>query len=134
LEETEAEPAGDYDTHYHHGIAYKEMGLMEDAAREFQDAINLVQPDDGTRRFFHCANLLGHCFMEKGMPNLALMWYQRGLETPDLKSEEKQALYYEIAVSYEIGGDSEKAVEYFEKIYAEHVDYRDVGTRLEGLR
>jgi tetratricopeptide (TPR) repeat protein len=133
FEETEAE-TDDYDTHYHLAIAYKEMGLMEDAAREFQDAINLAKPDDGTRRFFQCANLLGHCFMEKAMPNLALMWYQRGLETPDLSGEEKQALYYEIAVAYEIGGDSEKAVEYFEKIYAENVDYRDVSGRLESFQ
>lgn len=135
FEETEGEPpTSDYDTHYHLAIAYKEMGLMEDAAREFQDAINLVKPDDGTRRFFQCANLLGHCFMEKAMPNLALTWYRRSLETPDLSSEEKQGLYYEIASAYESCGDNEKAVEFFEKIYAERVDYRDVGGRLEGLK
>ena len=134
FEETESEQNEDYDTHYHLAIAYKEMGLMEDAAREFQDAINLVAPDDGTRRFFQCANLLGHCFMEKAMPNLALMWYQKGLEVGGLNSEEKQALYYEIAVAYEIGGDSGKAVEYFEKIYAENVDYRDVSGRLDNLQ
>jgi hypothetical protein len=62
------------------------------------------------------------------------MWYQRSLEVPGLSSEEKQGLFYEIASAYEIGGDSEKAVEYFEKIYAEHVDYRDVGGRLDNLR
>ena len=134
FDDTESEQNEDYETHYHLAIAYKEMGLMEDAAREFQDAINLVGPDDGTRRFFHCANLLGHCFMEKAMPNLALMWYQKGLEVGGLSSEEKQALYYEIAVAYEIGGDSEKAVEYFEKIYAENVDYRDVSGRLDNLQ
>lgn len=134
LEETEAAETGDYDTHYHMAIAYKEMGLMEDAIREFQDAINLVRASDGTRRFFQCCNLLGHCFMEKAMPNLALMWYRRGLETPDLKPEEQQALTYEIASAYETGGEAEKAVEYFEKIYAENVDYRDVSNRLQRLR
>jgi tetratricopeptide (TPR) repeat protein len=134
FEENEAEPAGDYDTHYHMAIAYKEMGLMEDAIREFQDAINLAKTNDGTRRFFQCANLLGHCFMEKAMPNLALMWYRRGLEVADLNDEEKQALFYEIACAFEIGGDNEKAFEYFEKIYAENVDYRDVSQRLKNLR
>jgi len=134
FEETEAEPTGDYDTHYHMAIAYKEMGLMEDAIREFQDAINLAKTNDGTRRFFQCANLLGHCFMEKAMPNLALMWYRRGLEVADLNDEEKQALFYEIACAFETGGDNEKAVEYLEKIYAENVDYRDVSQRLKNLR
>jgi tetratricopeptide (TPR) repeat protein len=134
FEENEIVEAGDYDTHYHMAIAYKEMGLMEDAIREFQDAINLVQTNDRTRRFFQCANLLGHCFMEKAMPNLALMWFRRGLEVVDLSEEEKHALYYEIGCAYEIGGDNEKALEYFEKIYAENVDYRDVSQRLKNLR
>jgi tetratricopeptide (TPR) repeat protein len=66
LEESEPAEAGDYETHYHLAIAYKEMGLMEESIREFQDAINLVRADDGTRRFFQCCNLLGHCFMEQG--------------------------------------------------------------------
>jgi hypothetical protein len=35
---------------------------------------------------------------------------------------------------YEVGGDKEKAVEYFEKLYAENVDFRDVGKRLENLQ
>jgi tetratricopeptide (TPR) repeat protein len=133
LEEVAVEE-GDYETHYHMAIAYKEMGLMEDAIREFQDAINLVPISDGTRRFFQCANLLGHCFMEKSMPNLALMWYRRGLEVGNLSDDEKQALYYEIGNAFETGGDREKAVEYFEKIYAENVDYRDIGRRLENLK
>ena len=134
LEEGEPEAEGDYETHYQMATAYHEMGLMEDAIREFQDAINIAKPDDGTRRFFQCSNLLGHCFMQKTMPNLALMWYRRGLETVGLSEEEKQALYYEIGNAYEIGEEKEKAIEYFEKIYAENIDYRDVGKRLKQLR
>jgi tetratricopeptide (TPR) repeat protein len=133
----ESEPVvdeGDYETHYHMAIAYKEMGLMEESIREFQDAINMVRADDGTRRFFQCCNLLGHCFMEQGMPNLALMWYRRALETPNLNDEEKQALLYETANAYESGGETPKALEYFEQIYAVNVDYRDVSSRLEYLR
>lgn len=133
LEEIEPNNEADYDTHFHTAIAYKEMGLLEDSIREFQDAFNLVRADDGTTRFFQCCNLLGHCFMEKQMPNLALMWYRRALETPNLSGEAKQAVLYEIANAYEKGGEDEKAVEYFEQIYAVNVDYRDVGTRLERL-
>src|SRR5207237_2612007 len=108
--------------------------LMEDAIREFQDAINLVKANDGTRRFFQCCNLLGLCFMEKAMPNLALMWYRRSLETANLNDNEHHAVLYEIANIYETGGHPEKAVEYFEKIYVENVDYRDVSRRLQNLR
>lgn len=124
---------GDYDTHYQLATAYQEMGLLEEAIKEYQDAINLVRPNDSTRRFFHCANLLGHCFMQKEMANLALTWYRRALETPELSADERQAMWYEIAQAYEAEGDIENAGRYFEQVYAENVDYRDVGERIKRL-
>ena len=133
IEETAAKPDGDYDTHFQMAIAYSEMGLSEEAIREFQDAINQVAPDDGTRRFFQCAHLLGNCFMEKRMPHLALLWYQRALETENLNAEEKQGIWYELGGAYQAGGEPEKALETFEKIYAVDVDYRDVKTRVQSL-
>lgn len=124
----------DYETHYQLAIAYKEMGLLEDAIKEFQDAINMVLPDDGSGRFLQCANLLGFCFMEKQMPNLALMWYRRAIETVHLNEDEKQALQYEIACAYQAGGDEEKARSYFEKVYVVDVGYRDVSEKLQKLQ
>ncbi len=123
-----------YETHYHLATAYKEMGLLEDAIREFQDAVNLIEMNDGTRRFFQCANLLGHCFLEKQMPNLAVIWYKRSLEVADLTAEDKQALYYELGNASEVGGETKNALQYFEKLYAEDVNYRNVSRRLENLR
>lgn len=131
--EQEVAEEGDYETHYQLGVAYQEMGLMEDAIREYQDAIKITSPTDGTRRFFHCCNLLGHCFMEKAMPNIALMWYRRGIDTVGLSAEELQGLRYEIANAYAAGGEPDKAVEYFEQIYAVDVEYRDVSERLNQL-
>ena len=133
LEDNETEQQSDFETPYQLGIAYKEMGLMEEAIRQFQEAVKLVSPTDGTKRFFHCCNLLGHCFMEKGMPNIALMWYRRGLETEGLNEEELQGLRYEIANAYEAGGEPHRAVELFEQIYAVNVEYRDVSERLSQL-
>ncbi len=135
LEESQASSLDDdYETHYQIATAYKEMGLLEDAIKEFQDAINMALPDDGTNRFFQCANLLGFCFMEKQMPNLALMWYRRALETVNLSEDEKYALQYEIACAYQAGGDEEKARKYFEQVYVVDVDYRDVSERLKNLQ
>jgi tetratricopeptide (TPR) repeat protein len=133
-EQDSAVEEGDYETHYQLGVAYQEMGLMEDSIREYQEAIKIVSATDGTRRFFHCCNLLGHCFMEKGMPNIALMWYRRGIDTVGLSAEELQGLRYEIANAYEAGGEPDKAVEYFEQIYAVNVEYRDVSERLSQLQ
>ena len=135
LEESEEGAAGDdYETHYQFAVAYQEMGLTEDAIREYQEAIGLVSANDGTRRFFQCSNLLGHCFMEKQMPNLALIWFKRAMETRNLNEAERHGMLYELGNASEIGGDYEKAAEYFEQIYAVDVDYRNVAKRLESLR
>ena len=133
LEEPEQADDSDYDTHYQMAIAYQEMGLMEDAIKEYQDAIGCVGPSDGTRRFFQCANLLGHCFMENGMAKLALKWYNRALESSNLTDDEKQGIWYEIAAAYEADGDTGNAAKYYEQVYAENVDYRNVGERIKNL-
>jgi tetratricopeptide (TPR) repeat protein len=120
----------DYDTHYQMGVAYQEMGLMEDAIREFQDAINLARPDDGTRRFFLCATLLGHCFLESGKPHHAVTWLERALEVPQLADDEQHGIWYQLALAHEAEGDEDRSAEFFERIYAENVDFRDVASRV----
>ena len=133
LEEQEEADDSDFETKYSTAIAYKEMGLLEQAIAEFQDAAGIVSPNDGTRRFFSCANLLGHSFMENGMPKVAMKWYQRALEIADLTTDEKQALWYELGVVHESEGEFEVAGRYFEQVYAENVDFRDVRERLKNM-
>jgi tetratricopeptide (TPR) repeat protein len=133
IEETDPIDNSDYETHFNTAVAYQEMGLIENSIKEFQEAASLVKPNDGTRRFFSCANLLGHCFMEQKMPNLALKWFQRTLETADLTDEEKQGIWYELAGAYEAEGDHENAGRYFEQVYAENVNFRDVSERVKNV-
>jgi tetratricopeptide (TPR) repeat protein len=133
LDDIDSETDSDYDTHYHTAVAYQEMGLLDEAIKEFQDAVGLVQPNDPNRRFFQCANLLGHCFMQKSMPHLALTWFQRALETPALSDEEKQGIWYELALAYEADGDMSNAGRYFEQVYAENIDFRDVSERVKNI-
>lgn len=133
LDDGDASTNEDYETHYATAIAYQEMGLMENAIREYQDAINLASPNDGSRRFFHCANLLGHCFMQNSMPNFAVTWYLRALESPDLTDDEKQGLWYELALAYDAENDAANAAKYFEMVYAENVDFRDVADRVKNI-
>ena len=133
IDDVEQAADADYDTHYHTAVAYQEMGLLDEAVKEYQEAVGLVQPNDPMRRFFQCANLLGHCFMQKAMPNLALTWYQRALESPGLGDEEKQGIWYEIALAYEAEGDLGNAGRYFEQVYAENIDFRDVSERVKNI-
>lgn len=133
LDAAEDSSNDDYETHYQMGVAYQEMGLTEQAIAEFQDAIALVAPSDGTRRFYQCANLLGHCFMQNAMANHAVTWFARALETPEISDEEYHGLWYELASAHEANGDDDQAATLFEKIYAENVDFRDVGQRVKHL-
>lgn len=71
--------------------------------------------------------------MQNGMPKLAAKWYERTLEIKDLTSDEKQALWYELGIVHEAEGDAGTAERYFEQVYAENVDFRDVRSRLKNL-
>jgi tetratricopeptide (TPR) repeat protein len=133
-EDDEEKIEGDYETHYNLGIAYKEMGLMDEAAEEFQSAVRLVKIGDGTPRYLQCCNLLGHCFMEKQMPKLAVKWFQKGLQSQGHTEEEYQALRYELGTAYAMDGDKEKALELFAEIYSINVTYRNVGEKLRELQ
>ncbi len=124
----------DYETHYNLGLAYKEMDLMDDAVEEFQNAVKMVAPNDGTPRYLQCCNLIGHCFMEKAMPKLSIKWYLQGLKAPGHTEDEYQALRYELGLAYEQSGETAKALELFSDIYAVNVTYRNIGDKVRGLQ
>jgi pilus assembly protein FimV len=117
----------DYETHYNLGIAYKEMGLLDEAIGEFQ----IAAKDPG--RAVECCSMLGLCFLEKGLAQLAIQWYQKGLENPTIRPQEKLGLLYDLAGIYEQTGDSEKAYQAFLEIYGENTNYRDVVSRVKSL-
>ncbi len=118
----------DYDTRYNLGIAYKEMGLIDEAIAEFQ----LAAKDEA--RVLECASMLGICFMEKGMPKLAMKWFEKGLETPNRRDEEYQALRYDLATAHEAAGDTQEALSLYTELYGQDATFRDVASRLRELR
>jgi len=124
----------DYETHYNMATAYKEMDLLDEAIREFQVAAGLTGSADGTSRYFHCCNMLGHCFAQKGMPQAAVTWFKKGLEAPGRNAEESKALKYELGAAYEQMGDLNNAVSAFTDVYGVDISYRDIGARLENLQ
>ncbi|MBA2702868.1 MAG: tetratricopeptide repeat protein [Blastocatellia bacterium] len=127
-------PAEDFETHYNMATAYKEMDLLDEAIREFQAAAGLTGPGDNTPRFFQCCNMLGHCFMQKGLPQAAVLWFKKGLDVPARGAEEYKALQYELGSAYEQMGDLTRAVGAFTEVYGLDVSYRDVADRLQSLQ
>ena len=132
--DSDAHSNGDYETHYNLGLAYKEMDLFEEALEEFQIAAGLVDPSDGTPRYLQCCNLLGHCFMQKNVPELAVKWFNKGFNSPGASEDERQALRYELAAAYEQVGDLDRAMNLFTEVYGIDVSYRGVKDRLRELK
>ena len=119
--------AEDYDTHYNLGIAYREMGLVDEAIGEFQ----LAAKDP--RYLVDCCSLLATCFLEKGFPELAIKWYKEGLDSPTISEEETLGLWYELGNLYASIGEEGQARQQFVEIYGINSSYRDVGSRLDEL-
>jgi len=119
--------AEDYETHFNLGIAYKEMGLIDEAIGEFQ----LASKD--ANRTVECCSMLGLCFLEKGMPQLAVKWYRKGLETPGIPETATIGFLYDLACVYQSAGETELAYSTFLEVYGFNTNYRDVVHRVKEL-
>ena len=119
--------AEDYETHYNLGIAYKEMGLLDEAIGEFQLA------SKAPALTVECCSLLGLCFLEKGMPQLAIKWYAKGLASPGIREPETAGLLYDLARVYQDTGDTNLAYTTFLEVYGMNTNYRDVVERVRDL-
>jgi len=117
----------DYDTHFNLGIAYREMGLLDEAIGEFQ----LSAKD--ARYLVSCCSMLGLCFLDKGLPELAIKWYRRGLEADDISEEDTLGLLYDMGCAYLAMGDNAGAYKTFVDAYGINTNYRDLVARIEEL-
>jgi tetratricopeptide (TPR) repeat protein len=117
----------DSDTHFNLGIAYKEMGLLEEAIGEFR--ISSHDPSF----FVEACSMIGVCANELGKHDDAAQWYQKALVAPDLSADARTALRYELAFSFEMTGEIDQAVGLFADIQSIDPAYRDVSARLAAL-
>jgi len=124
----------DLETHYNLGIAFREMGLLEEAIGEFQKVAQANDRGKAFRYAMQCCTLLGLAFMEKGQPAIAAIWYERALLTPGMDTESKLALRYDLGVAQESAGELDAALKSFSQVYAINIDYRDVAERIHSLQ
>jgi tetratricopeptide (TPR) repeat protein len=124
----------DLETHYNLGIAFREMGLLEEAISEFQKVAKANERGKAFRYAMQCCTLLGLAFMEKGQPGIAAIWYERALRTPGVDAESALALRYDLGVAQESANDLDAALKSFSHVYAVNIDYRDVADRIAALQ
>jgi tetratricopeptide (TPR) repeat protein len=124
----------DFEVHFNLGIAYREMGLTDDAIREFEDAARLIEVQSAPREMIQCCGMLSTCFRAKNMLSSVIRWCQMGLNVHGIGKAESMALRYDMALAYLSTGENERAFEALGAIFAVDPTYRDVAQRIDNLR
>ncbi|MCL2448307.1 MAG: tetratricopeptide repeat protein [Polyangiaceae bacterium] len=118
----------DTQSHYDLGVAYKEMGLVDDALREFQLAAGDPQ------RACVCHSMIGMIQLERGHLNEAIEAFARGLVAPDRTKDQEAALCYELGLAYETKKMQKQALEHFQRTARLAPSFRDVQERIRRLQ
>ncbi|MEO0813706.1 MAG: hypothetical protein AAFY60_12640, partial [Myxococcota bacterium] len=119
---------GDYQTHYDLGIAYKEMGLFDDAIREFEHA------SASDEKAIGALTMMGLCALATDDSAQALSHFLRGLNSTHVTAEEALALRFEIGQAYETMGRAREAAKFFEKVESIDPEFRRVRERLVAVQ
>ena len=134
LEEESAATDEDPETHYNLGVAFREMGLLDEAIGEFQKVCQSAERGRAFPQIMQTYTWLAQCFLDKGIPEAAIRWYEQALKIPNLDQETRTALHYELASSFETAGNKASALSNFLQVYGSNIDYRDVAERIKALR
>jgi tetratricopeptide (TPR) repeat protein len=131
---SDQEGEADFDTHYNLGIAYKEMGLLDDAISEFQKSYNFIKDQSNCSQYIQACHMLSLCFFEKGLYKSSIKWCERALNSKGHEDHEYQALRYDMAHAYEMMNEFKQALDLYAEIYAEDINYRDVSEKMNLIR
>ena len=117
----------DHEAHYDLGIAYREMGLFEDAMAEFRTAMV------SESRRIDSLQMLGLCSLDQGHAENAVGHFEMALSTEDINEEQQLAIRFELGRAFEAMGDVEAARSAWEAVAAEDPCFCDVEERLARL-
>lgn len=115
--------AEDYQSHYDLAIAYKEMGLLDEAIAGFQKALG--SPTNRLPTY----EALGQCFLEKGQPKLASSILTRAL-TEKASEEQLVGVLYLLGRAAEEQGNAADALGYYQRVFLLDIQFRDIAERM----
>src|SRR5213593_2910752 len=117
----------DFQSHYDLGIAFKEMGLLDEAIAELQKAL---RAPEGKLRV---SEALGACFLEKGAYVVAESILRRALDLPSSGDQERLGILYWLGRALEEQGKRAEARELYGRVFAVDIRFMDVGERVKAL-
>ena len=113
----------DFETHYNLGIAYKEMGLMDEAVAEFTLA------EKSPVRRLNAVSMIALCLREMGRFDEAALRLRTGISLAVEGSEDQKGFLYDLAALHEQAGRAAEAQEALRRLLAIDPGYRDVAAR-----
>jgi tetratricopeptide (TPR) repeat protein len=117
----------DFQSHYDLGVAYKEMGLLDEAIAEFQKALR------ATEGRLRSSEALGLCFFEKGQFAVAEAILRRALELPATGDAERVGLLYWLGRALEEQSKNADALVSYNRVFAVDIRFQDVKARVNAL-
>ncbi|MFN2638016.1 MAG: tetratricopeptide repeat protein [Gemmatimonadaceae bacterium] len=117
----------DFDSHYDLGVAYKQMGLIDEAVAEFQKALR------GATQRIRAYEALGQCFIERHEYDVAITVLGRALREPGMEDEDLIGVLYLLGYASEHSRKPRDASAYYQRVFAIDVDFRDVSKRLKQM-
>ncbi|HEY0972615.1 MAG TPA: tetratricopeptide repeat protein [Gemmatimonadales bacterium] len=115
----------DYDSHHDLGVAYKEMGLLDEAIAAFQRALR------GTPHRARTYEALGHCFLEREQYAVASSVLQRALAEPGADDERLVGVLYLLGRAAEAMNQRNEALSYYQRVFAVDIEFADVASRMD---
>lgn len=118
----------DSSSHYDLGLAFKEMGLYDDAIGQLQLALS------GGANPVATLEVLGECFIQKGEDSLAARVLGRAVRIPDASESDLLGVLYWLGRTQEVLESPAEARGYYERVIAVDIGFRDAAARLNALR
>lgn len=115
-------------SHYDLGVAFMEMGLVDEAIAQFQVALR------GGANPLATLELLGQCFVEKGQYAVAGRVLDRALKLPGVADGDLVGVLYLLGRVAEGTEQPATAMEFYERVVSVDIRFRDTAQRLERLR
>jgi tetratricopeptide (TPR) repeat protein len=120
--------ADDMESHYNLGIAYREMGLLDDAISEFEKA------EKEPSRYVDCQTLKGLSYSDKGDYSSAEQMFKQALDSPHLEDIQRLNLGYELGLLYERAERANDALASYQDVFTQDSNYRDVKDKIQELQ
>ncbi len=117
----------DFQSHYDLGVAFKEMGLLDEAIAELQKALRA--PEGKLRT----SEMLGICFFEKGAFGVAESILRRGLDLPASGDQERLGILYWLGRALEQQGKKADARDLYGRVFAVDIRFLDAEQRVKAL-